>query len=212
MSPLCWSFPQLWHGLCFFTRNGRRINRRFLPQHHNNTNVRSQWGQCFFDCTSGMCSWFFPWDELFLVMEVGCSVSVPLHPPPESIWLCCPWVGWSHQEENGEQECLSVCYVHAKMCVGLQGRGETVPWFQHKGSFCPPIFSFSSGQGREIITNIYLPRASQMERWFAKHILKAWRIFPLFSHYLHAKKEISSFFLGTGPLNFWVRSVSKCEW
>lgn len=63
----------------------------------------------------------------FLVMEVGCMVSVPLHPPPESIRLHCPWVGWSHQEEKGEQECLSVCYVHAKMCVGLQGRGETVP-------------------------------------------------------------------------------------
>lgn len=59
MSLLCCSSPQLWQGLRFLTRNERTINRHFSPQHHNNTNVRSQWGQCFFDCSSGMYSCFF---------------------------------------------------------------------------------------------------------------------------------------------------------
>lgn len=153
------------------------------------------------------------------------EVSVFLIAPAECILVSSTWQTLCSDGEGMHGRCtplssswtqlpmLPLCgFIRKKMgfkstrlgaLCALQGRDKASLWFQPKSLFCIPTSSFFSSQDREIITNICLARAPQMERWFANHVLKHQRIFPPFSATCMQSKRSD---LSPSVFFFWNRS------
>lgn len=117
--------------------------------------------------------------NVFLIAPVECVLFFPhatssfqcwrwgVWPAYPSILLlspsCATAQGWSHQEENGEQDGLSGCCVHAKMCA-LDYKAEAKPFhdFNTRLHFAFPPLHFLLAKAERLLLIFTYP---ELLRW-----------------------------------------------
>lgn len=202
MSPLCCSSPQPWHGLCFLTRNERRINRHFSLQHYNSTNVRSLWGQCFFDCTV----------ECVLVFSTQCTLSRDedrgLQPLVNLLLFpcLCPWVV---QKKMGQERQLEG-YVHARHMLACKAESKPFHDFSTKVCFVLPALHFPPAA----VTRLLLIFTHAVLLRWRDHLETMW-LYPFrsewcspFLHHLHTNNSLILPGHGLWGTKFWELKVN----